>query len=101
MIKTVVFDLDGTLANTTAIHAWRRTPWDLLSPGVSGQKADRWAFRQNVCDLPGELILKGYRVGIAAHAPLAHASIAVHLLGIGTEVLFAMAVWLTGDEPCH
>jgi hypothetical protein len=43
VIKTVVFDLDGTLANTTAIHAWRRTPWDLPSPRVSGHKADRWA----------------------------------------------------------
>ena len=65
MIKAVVFDLDGTLANTTAIHGGRRTPWDLLSPGVAGEKAEKWAFRQYVNDLPGELIQKGYRVGVA------------------------------------
>ena len=89
MVRAVVFDLDGTLADTAGIHDGRRTPWDLLSPGVSGAQPNKWAFSQYVNDLPGELIQKGYRVGIATRAPIAYASTAIHLLGIDTEALVA------------
>ena len=93
MIRAVVFDLDGTLANTAGLTNRRREPSMLLGGGVDafGNEAGPrpWSFGQHVNDLPAVLIERGYRVAIVTKAPLAYALTLVHLLQIDYEVLRA------------
>lgn len=93
MIRAVVFDLDGTLANTAGLANRRREPSMLLGGGVDayGNEAGPrpWSFGQKVNDLPAVLIERGYRVAIATRAPLAYSLTLVHLLQIDYEVMRA------------
>lgn len=82
MIKAVIFDLDGTLANTADLATGSRMPWHVINPGFAG--ARDWRWNEDVSNLPGVLISRGYRVVIATRAPLAYASTLAHLLGIDT-----------------
>jgi len=86
MISTVIFDLDETLADTGFLPAGRRSPSQLLSPGLGGRE---WVSDQSLADLPGELIARGYSVAIATRSPQAYASTLIHLLGTDTQALWA------------
>lgn len=88
-VRGVIFDLDGTLANTESLPPGRRTPWQLLQPGIDHDSADRWRFSPDVSGVPGRLITRGYRVAIATRAPIAYASTLCFLLGVDVEVIRA------------
>lgn len=83
MIRCVIFDLDGTLADTATLTAGRREPWDILKPGLVAPRD--WRVAPGVSDLPGQLIAAGYLVAIATRAPKAYASTLVHLIGVDTS----------------
>ena len=94
MSRAIVFDLDGTLADTASLPKGTRSPWQVLAPGLS--RPDdlpdlRWSFEAQVSDLPGKLLACGYRVAILTRAPIAYASTLVHLLGLDTELIQASA----------
>jgi len=82
----IIFDLDGTLANTADIEQQDRTPATLLAPGVDAEghslQARRWEWSQDVSETPARLIERGHRVVIATNSRLAYASTLTHLLGI-------------------
>jgi len=82
----IIFDLDGTLANTADIEQQDRTPATLLAPGVDAEghslQAHRWAWSQDVSETPARLIERGHRVVIATNSPLPYASTLTHLLGV-------------------
>ena len=101
-IRLVVFDLDGTLANTDELPSGWRTPYQVLAPGIdidqlcthariwpewSYWNTKDWSFGRKVSNLPGELISRGYSVAVITRAPLAYASTLIHLLGISTQIL--------------
>jgi hypothetical protein len=101
-IRLVVFDLDGTLANTDSLPSGYRSPYQILEPGIDGDhllinghldhqppswRSKDWSFGANVSQLPGNLIEAGYSVAVVTRAPLAYASTLIHLLGISTQVL--------------
>jgi hypothetical protein len=101
-IRLVVFDLDGTLANTDELPSGYRTPFQVLDPGIefdqllphhhldagrSYWKTKDWSFGQNVSSLPARLIEIGYSVAVVTRAPLAYASTLIYLLGISTQTL--------------
>lgn len=85
MIKAVIFDLDGTLADTADLVTGRRTPWHVLSPGFA-QSTD-WRIDESVSNVPGQLISAGLAVVIATRAPLPYASTLVHLIGVDTQAI--------------
>lgn len=93
MIKAIVFDLDGTLANTAGLVSGRREPSLLISGGVNNFGVETsprlWGWSQETSDIPATLIERGYHVGIATRAPLAYASTLLHLIGADYEVLKA------------
>lgn len=89
MITVVVFDLDGTLADTASLTNGRRVPWDVLAPGLAEPRD--WIRDPRLRDLPGQLIQRGYTVFVATRAPLAYASTLVHLLGVDTQFILASA----------
>jgi len=98
-IRLVVFDLDGTLANTGGLPSGVRTPYQVLAPGIdtlttfdaSGHDTTlqvlSWSFGPHVSNYPGKLIASGYKVAIVTRAPLPYASTLIHLLGISTLIL--------------
>lgn len=88
-VRGFVFDLDGTLARTESLGAGRRTPWQLLQPGLTGADPTRWAVSEAVSRLPGTLISLGYRVAVATRAPIAYASTLSHLLSLDSHELVA------------
>lgn len=83
----VIFDLDGTLANTTSLAQNDRTPARLLAPGFNyGSKSagnqPSWELNPDVSKVPAVLIERGHRVVVATNSPLPYASTLTHLLGI-------------------
>lgn len=64
MIKAVVFDLDGTLADTASLGGGRRSPSQLIIGGVSEVGVEvsprPWAWSREVSDIPAILIERGY-----------------------------------------
>ena len=99
VIKCVVFGLDGTLADSAdlAIRG-NQMPSDLLDPLVTATRRRGWEIeldgqvdggRIRIVDIPGELIVRGYVVGIATNSGIAYASTMCHLLGVDTEFLLA------------
>lgn|GEM_PF-1731410 len=87
MIRAVIFDLDGTLADTATVTTGRRDPWHVLAPGFNGAKD--WSWSAEVSDLPGQLIARGYHVGVATRAPAAYASTLLHLIGADSQWILA------------
>ena len=107
-IGLVVFDLDGTLANTDELPSGWRTPYQVLAPGIDIEQlctsarswpewsywnkwsywnTKDWSFGHEITNLPGWLIGQGYSVAVITRAPLAYASTLIHLLGISTQIL--------------
>lgn len=84
--RLIIFDLDGTLANTANIEQQNRTPATLLAPGVDAEgyslHAHQWEWSQDVSETPARLIERGHRVVIATNSPLQYASTLTHLLGV-------------------
>lgn len=78
-LRAVVFDLDGTLANTASLAVGRRVPAQVLTLCPPGA-APTIAFGGGVAGLPGRLIAAGYRVGIITRSPIAYASTVIGLL---------------------
>ena len=91
MTKAVVFDLDGTLADTAHLVTGnrRREPYHVLSKSPPGQRGQQVAWGDERETLPGELAAKGYRVGIITASPPAYASTLADLLNIDFERLLA------------
>ena len=87
-VRLVVFDLDGTLANTERLPTGIRTPYQLLEP-FGWRDPQNWSFSDAVSRTPDDLLQRGYGVAIATRAPLDYASTLVHLLGITTQLIRA------------
>lgn len=86
-VALVIFDLDGTLANTASLEQSERTPARLLSPGVNTgdltfNNRQSWGWSQEVSEVPAKLIERGYRVVVATNSPAPYASTLTHLLGV-------------------
>jgi hypothetical protein len=93
VIRAVIFDLDGTLADTDSLGSGMRVPSQLISGGVSDVGFEvsprRWNWNRDVSDIPAMLIERGYRVGIVTRAPLAYANTLLHLIDTEFEMLRA------------
>ncbi|MAF08757.1 MAG: hypothetical protein CL389_13020 [Acidiferrobacteraceae bacterium] len=91
MTRAVVFDLDGTLADTARLVSTdrRRKPFDILSHSPPGQSTQELRFGDGRERLPGDLAALGYRVAIVTASPPAYASTLVDLLNIDFERLLA------------
>ena len=87
-VRLVVFDLDGTLANTRRLPTGIRTPYQLLEPYGWLDHQD-WSFSDAVSRTPDDLLRRGYGVAIATRAPLDYASTLLHLLGVSTQLIRA------------
>jgi len=94
-ISAVVFDLDGTLANTVSLDTGnriRRVPHDVLKIARTvnhSYDADELMFNDGRERIPGYLVARGYRIGIVTDSPIAYASTLVGLLQIDFERLLA------------
>lgn len=77
----MVFDLDGTLANTATLAVGRRVPAQALIRCPPGT-APTIAFGDGVALIPGRLIAAGYRVGVITRSPVAYASTVIGLLQV-------------------
>ena len=84
MAKAVVFDLDGTLADTVDLVGSnsRRKPADVLMTSESGARGRPWSFDDHRDLIPGNLAALGYRVAIVTASPPAYASTLADLLNI-------------------
>jgi len=89
MIRAVVFDLDGTLADTADLATGRRRPYDVLKLSPPASTGKRLRFDDERDLIPGFLATKGYRVGVVSNSPLAYASTLLDLLNIDFERLLA------------
>ena len=89
----IIFDLDGTLANTESLESGRREPWQIIAPGVNSTGHSlclkNWGFGTLVTETPARLIERGHVVIVATSSPLAYASTLLHILGIDYHELFA------------
>ena len=91
MTEAVVFDLDGTIADTVNLVKGnqRRVPYDALKVSGSGDRGAPLRFTDNREELPGELSAKGYRVALVTDSPAPYASTLADLLNIDFERLLA------------
>jgi len=103
MIRTsqlVIFDLDGTLADTASLEQSERTPARLLAPGVnpgdSATEPQRWAWSREVSDVPAILIERGHRVMIVTNSPPSYASTLTFLIGVEHEGLYSLCGGASG-----
>jgi len=89
--KAVVFDLDGTLADTADLVGGnsRRKPADVLMTSEPGARGRSWRFDDHRDLIPGNLAALGYRVAIVTASPTAYASTLADLLNIDFERLLA------------
>lgn len=91
MIRAVVFDLDGTLADTANLGDGKREPRQVIDSGVDALGRNLgsrdWSWGKDVSDIPARLIERGYWVGIATRAPLAYSSTLLHLIGCDYQTL--------------
>ena len=92
-VRAVVFDLDGTLADTAD---WvpnsggkRRSPFDVLHRCPAGKPPAAATITDQHRQLPGELIARGYRTAIITRSPSAYASTLTGIWPLDTERLLA------------
>jgi hypothetical protein len=85
-IHAVVFELDGTLANTAHLDIDDHTPAKLLAAAPpNSQGASPWVNGRS--STPGSFLAAGYRVAIITRSPRMYAWTLVWLLGVDFEVL--------------
>ena len=91
MTRAVVFDLDGTLADTADLVGGnsRRKPTDVLCGSAPGEGTRELRFDDHRERIPGDLAALGYRVAIVTDSPPAYASTLADLLNIDFERLLA------------
>ena len=84
--KVFVFDLDGTLADTTNLKLmdsrWRKAPADVLQFSPSFDTQNIFLFKPSLKRNISNLILCGIHVYVITRAPKAYASTLINLLGI-------------------
>jgi hypothetical protein len=84
--KVIVFDLDGTLADTTNLElldrSGRRSPADILQFTPSFDTQNIFLFKPSLKRNISNLILCGVHVYVITRAPKAYASTLISLLGI-------------------
>jgi tetratricopeptide (TPR) repeat protein len=89
----VIFDLDGTLADTGSLEQGERTPARLLAPGLSpgdpASVSSKWAWSREVSDVPALLLERGHRVLIATNSPTPYASTLTHLIEVEHQGFYA------------
>jgi len=89
--RAVVFDLDGTVADTADLVGGnrRRVPADVLMLSPPGEGTRELRFDDHRESIPGSLAALGYRVAIVTASPPAYASTLADLLNIDFERLLA------------
>ena len=87
MIQTVIFDLDGTLADTAGITGGVRLPAQVLSLSKPWESNPNllmhWDLKQKI----NLLIASGMRIYVITRAPKSYASTLIFLLGIDFHAL--------------
>lgn len=87
MIQTVIFDLDGTLADTAGITGGVRLPAQVLSLSKPWESNPNllmhWGLKQKI----NLLIASGMRIYVITRAPKSYASTLIFLLGIDFHAL--------------
>ena len=84
-LRVVVFDMDGTLADTAAIPTEKqnyRTPFDVLRLTDASRMGDYLLFKQSIKRDISCLIQTGICVYVITRAPRAYASTLIQLIGI-------------------
>ena len=87
--RAVVFDLDGTLADTASWVLGRRAPFHVLERCPVGEPPVEVTITDEHRRLPGELIARGYRTAIITRSPGAYASTLIGLLQLDAERVMA------------
>lgn len=87
MVQVVVFDLDGTLADTAYITKNVRLPWHVLSLSRPGDSNSNLLMHMDLKRQVHWLINSGIRIYVITRAPKSYASTLVHLLGIDFQFL--------------
>src|SRR4051794_8306329 len=86
MFKVVVFDLDGTLANTAPLVTGRRAPANILEQ-IPIVGPNPLSFGPEVDALSGRAMATGCGVAIITRSPLPYAGTLTQLLGTDTYLL--------------
>lgn len=86
MIKGVIFDVDGTLANSVELHAERRQPWHIINKVIQEGKLSL-RFQINKFDVGlnqviSELSESQIQTAIISRAPSAYVSTMLSYLGV-------------------
>ena len=87
MIQVVVFDLDGTLADTGRLTEKVRLPWHVLNLCRPGDSNSNLLMHMDLKRQVHWLINSGIKIYIITRAPKSYASTLVYLLGIDFQFL--------------
>ena len=90
MIKAVVFELDGTLANTRRVEVTGGASLtQILRDSPPGKPDPQLRFPDALHRIPGLLAARGYKVAVLTQNTPAYASTVTDLLNIDYERLLA------------
>jgi hypothetical protein len=94
-----VFDLDGTLIDSSKLTSGRKTSWQVLEldhplnieiySWDDHQSTRNWSLFPNVQETLDLLLARGHQVVIATRAPLSYASTILHLARMGYSRIYA------------
>lgn len=101
-ISGMIFDLDGTLANTADLHNGRRSPWDVLAISDSrGRNALNFKYKGvdvGLGQVIAELLQHGIPVGVVTRSPSSYASTLLWILGYDFLAFRAGGDGITQEE---
>ena len=92
MIQTVIFDLDGTLADTAGITDGMRLPAQVLSLSKPWESSPSLLMHWDLKSQIHLLISSGIRIYVITCAPKAYASTLIFLLGIDFHALIPSSI---------
>jgi phosphoserine phosphatase len=98
-MSVFVFDLDGTLIDSSKLSGGRKTSWEILEldhplgaeiySWDDFQSTRNWSVLPNVQETLSTLLSRGHQIVIATRAPMSYASTILHLARIGYSRIYA------------